>query len=400
MTGATGGGGGGGGGPPLGAIPGANDNLGEKIDIIVWTLVALSGVILGLRIWCKCAKQRGLWWDDNILIVAWLFLIASAVIGSVNRSLGFGRHVFAVNPANFPAIGLNGNLAATFSIFAAVWSKTSFALTMLRLVQGPVTKSFVWFVIITMNLAMYITIAFTWTRCTPPDKLQQCIDSNVYVSYSIFSGSYSAAMDFILAFLPWPLVWGLQMRKQEKLGVALAMSLGVFAGITAIMKCIAIPTLAHGDFTYDGAELVIWGDAEVATTIMATSIPVLRVLFIDAKTSAERHYGGSRSKRMGGSSSGLQSRYNTIISANKDRDGSHRLQVKGSDKTIRAGAADDGSDKSILDGGNKSHAGKIVQVNEVRVEFSERGVHEESEGWYEMTDVEVENAASSKAAGA
>ena len=29
----------------------------------------------------------------------------------------------------------------------------------------------------------------------------------------------------------------------------------------------------------DGAALVIWGNAEVATTIMAASIPILRALF-------------------------------------------------------------------------------------------------------------------------
>jgi hypothetical protein len=34
-------------------------------------------------------------------------------------------------------------------------------------------------------------------------------------------------MDFILAFLPWKIVWGLQMKKKEKFGVALAMSMGV-----------------------------------------------------------------------------------------------------------------------------------------------------------------------------
>ena len=38
---------------------------------------------------------------------------------------------------------------------------------------------------------------------------------------------YSALMDFVLAFLPWRIVWSLQMKKKEKFGVAVAMSLGV-----------------------------------------------------------------------------------------------------------------------------------------------------------------------------
>ncbi len=34
-------------------------------------------------------------------------------------------------------------------------------------------------------------------------------------------------MDFVLAFLPWKIVWNLQMKNKEKFGVAAAMSLGV-----------------------------------------------------------------------------------------------------------------------------------------------------------------------------
>jgi hypothetical protein len=39
--------------------------------------------------------------------------------------------------------------------------------------------------------------------------------------------AYSALWDFLLATLPWFIVWKLQMNKREKFGVALAMSLGV-----------------------------------------------------------------------------------------------------------------------------------------------------------------------------
>jgi len=37
----------------------------------------------------------------------------------------------------------------------------------------------------------------------------------------------SAALDIALSFLPWKIVWALQMQKKEKLGVAFAMSMGI-----------------------------------------------------------------------------------------------------------------------------------------------------------------------------
>jgi hypothetical protein len=39
--------------------------------------------------------------------------------------------------------------------------------------------------------------------------------------------AYSAATDFILALLPWAMLWNLNMKNREKFGVAFAMSLGV-----------------------------------------------------------------------------------------------------------------------------------------------------------------------------
>lgn len=44
------------------------------------------------------------------------------------------------------------------------------------------------------------------------------------------------------------------------------------------------------ELTDHGYDLVIWGTAESATTIMAASIPVLRVLFRDIRLHPDRHY--------------------------------------------------------------------------------------------------------------
>lgn len=264
-------------------------------------------------------------------------------------------------------------------MLAAVWSKTSFALTMLRLMQNWKMKAFIWFIIVSMNLAMYLTIIFTWLRCTPPAKMTQCIHPEPYTNYSIASGAYSAAMDFVLAILPWPLIWGLQMKKKEKLGVAIAMSLGFFAGATAIMKCVSLPTMAKGDFTFDGAQLVIWGNAEVATTIMAASIPVLRVLFLHAKSTAGRYYGSGehRSGRLGTSG---RSKGHTVLTS------STRGEETRPKTTTGSNTGDDQSDRSILNATEVHAGGKIVRTNEVTLEYSERRGVERHGTWFEMDD--------------
>ena len=56
-------------------------------------------------------------------------------------------------------------------------------------------------------------------------------------------------MDLILAMLPWKIIWKLPMAPREKAGTALAMSMGVFAAVTAFVKSAKIPKIAAGDFT-------------------------------------------------------------------------------------------------------------------------------------------------------
>jgi hypothetical protein len=41
------------------------------------------------------------------------------------------------------------------------------------------------------------------------------------------SSAYSGAMDIILVFIPWGIIWTLTLNKKEKAGVLLAMSMGI-----------------------------------------------------------------------------------------------------------------------------------------------------------------------------
>lgn len=61
---------GGSGGRPTGHGP--IETLGPNMNAVVWLLVGLSGLFLGLRIYCKFMKSRGLWWDDYLLIASWV----------------------------------------------------------------------------------------------------------------------------------------------------------------------------------------------------------------------------------------------------------------------------------------------------------------------------------------
>lgn len=56
------------------------------------------------------------------------------------------------------------------------------------------------------------------------------------------------------------------------------------AGATSIMRALTVPTLSGTDYTYQAGLLFIWTAAELASTIVAASIPILRVLISELRT--------------------------------------------------------------------------------------------------------------------
>ncbi len=134
---------------------------------------------------------------------AQLALVADAAFISACINIGFGRPLTQFNMNNLDIFLLYSNLAGTFSILAALWSKTSFAVTVLRISSGWF-KALVWFIIITVNACLGVAIAITWAQCTPIDKVWhphlpgECWPKFIQIRYNIFT-----AGEFVPPLAPW-----------------------------------------------------------------------------------------------------------------------------------------------------------------------------------------------------
>lgn len=125
------------------------------------------------------------------------------------------------------------NLAGTFSIIACAWSKTSFAFTLLRIAEARWMRMVIWFFILSLNLVLGGAVLITWIQCWPVEKVWRfsvdgtCWPKHIHVHYNIFAAVYSGVMDITLALMPWLIIWSANMTLKEKLGVIIAMSMGV-----------------------------------------------------------------------------------------------------------------------------------------------------------------------------
>ncbi|KAK3996370.1 hypothetical protein QBC44DRAFT_147192 [Cladorrhinum sp. PSN332] len=274
-------------------IPLSENPRGVTIYAVQWPLTALSMVFLGLRLYTKVLRRRQFWWDDYFIIAAWIFLLLSCCTTSINVRHGFGLHDAEIPYENMSVFGIISNISGFSSVLSVACSKTSFALTLLRLVTDRWMRWFIYGILVVLNVTHYISAIFFWVSCDPPAKTWNptlegnCWPVAVTVNFSIFVGSCSAFSDFALALLPWRILLRYNMYNREKIGVAVAMSMGILAGITCIVKLTTVPVLKDGDFSYNSLPLVLWGFIEPACTIMAASIPMMRHLFKNLRRSSQ-----------------------------------------------------------------------------------------------------------------
>ncbi|KAI0828418.1 hypothetical protein F5Y06DRAFT_302273 [Hypoxylon sp. FL0890] len=258
-------------------------NNGPQGNIVVWVLAILATLFLGLRVACKLRKHSQLWCDDWFLVASWVLLIISCTLVSVNIAAGLGKHEKNVNPQTFNTLGVRTVVAGALYAVSSAWSKTSFAITLLR-IATPRLRIVIWFLMITMNIFMYTTAVLGFVACSPMEKQWgqavegECWPTEIMLPIAMFFNVYSGFMDFVLAILAWIIIIKLQINLKEKIGLAIGMGMGVLAGITTIIKALGLRVINEHDFNYFGVELIIHDVAEIATTIIAASIPVLRTL--------------------------------------------------------------------------------------------------------------------------
>jgi hypothetical protein len=84
-------------------------------------------------------------------------------------------------------------------------------------------------------------------------------------------------MDLALAVLPWTIIQRLSLNRKERLGVLVAMSMGIFAGLTSIAKTATLGGISNPDVIAT-ISLMTLATAEISLSVIAASIPSLRVL--------------------------------------------------------------------------------------------------------------------------
>ncbi|TWU77291.1 hypothetical protein ED733_004178 [Metarhizium rileyi] len=259
----------------------------SSLKAILWVAAGLPTCLVILRCYTRVHLRRVFGIDDSFMVVALLLLISYAAVLTIAADKGLGRHLeyVAQNPKDVMDVALLSFVSQPIVLMSCAFGKTSFALSLIRVAAQQWVIIVLWFTIVSTNILHILVSIFVFTRCEDPRHLwnptvpSKCWSTTAFDSMTLFVGSYSAAADFILALLPWAILWKLQMKKREKFGVAMAMSLGVFAGSIAVVKIqYLVADSDDKDFTWSLASLLGWAAVENGVILLGACVPTLRPL--------------------------------------------------------------------------------------------------------------------------
>lgn len=118
-------------------------------------------------------------------------MIAACSLVSVNVAAGFGKHDKDVDPREFDGLGMRNMIVGSMLNLSAAWSKTSFAVSLLR-IATPRLRIVIWLLIVSMNILMHAGVVIGWVACHPVEKFWkyniegECWPAKITLPISIF----------------------------------------------------------------------------------------------------------------------------------------------------------------------------------------------------------------------
>ncbi|KAH7062243.1 hypothetical protein B0J12DRAFT_735803 [Macrophomina phaseolina] len=347
----------------------------------------LSAVFVFSRLYTKARINRSMGWDDHMATFSWVMLLCYSAICSHAATEGYGQHAADLGVEQAALAAKITIIGQTFCIIGIATSKACVAFFLLRIVVFLWHKIVLWVCVIAAAVICILCALFDFIRCDPvagvwnPTIKAYCwMGTEAFTDLSVGVGVTSVICDFVLALLPWAILWRLNMKTKEKRLIGISMSLGVFAGASGIVRAIELKRLSgRADYTYESVSPILWSSTELCITLCTASMPMLRPLLnkLRGRVSTDDYRGYDKGLSGGTPGQGI-SLENMNNSTGKRRKGSTKMGLN--ETTIGVSAMGtymdqtkrQGSDESVLIN-RRMEEGAITVITEIETQSKRSG---------------------------
>ncbi|OAL54457.1 hypothetical protein IQ07DRAFT_558600 [Pyrenochaeta sp. DS3sAY3a] len=282
------------GGPPPGP-PRSPEYLAEnqapRLLAVEGTLFALAISTVLMRFYVRIFMLKTFGWDDWMMVISACLNITCLGLFVKVCNMGLGLHAEAFPLENiFPFFKIM-YFYSILIISAYSFIKLSIGFFLLRLADRTKWRPFLIGMLVFIGM---FTIGSTFAiifQCVPveagwnfllrpPTGTAKCYDADIFKNVGVFNSSVNIATDLLFALIPIPMIWKLQTNMQTKIGLAIILSLGLFASAIAIYKTpMQYNFFKETDWSGKGSWYYIWQQVEMHVGIIAACLPTLKPLF-------------------------------------------------------------------------------------------------------------------------
>ncbi|KAH8594902.1 hypothetical protein B0O99DRAFT_623894 [Bisporella sp. PMI_857] len=278
---------------------GPDVNIGGAMIRTIWTLYAITIVVVSLRLYVQLVVVRQ---QSKISHLGEAMMALSVFCGiglctclTIQHHYGLGRHFFFLDDhQRIYAIKYNF-IGQAFGVMAPSFGRMSFICLMLQLFgTNAWRRAGLWFLFWQSLVVNALTLILIYVQCEDVQTLWDhaghpgsCWSPNVQTYTGFAQGALNSATDLILTILPMAIFWKLQMTIRLKIGLGFLLGLSIFAFVACIIKTVQLQSLGQrGDFTFNTVPFFTWVIVECTLVNIAASVPLIRPLFMRAKSTA------------------------------------------------------------------------------------------------------------------
>ncbi|KAK3501984.1 hypothetical protein B0T13DRAFT_510491 [Neurospora crassa] len=235
---------------------------------------------------------------------------------------GLGRHLMSEDEV----VGFLYALWATIWVYslALMFVKMSITVQCYRVFRTPRMQKFFKIYFVLVVIYGLWTVFGTFFTCWPVNLWWEmvrrerapkgvCMDKNII---TFTNAGINIASDLVLAIIPIPLLWKLQIPKKQKLVLTSLFGMGMFASVMSIVRLSSLQQIGAApaeEQSVMGVSIAIWSCIEVNIAIMCASAPALKPLVIkvfpkmllsDLYAKTKGAYDASKRYKLGGHGGG------------------------------------------------------------------------------------------------
>ncbi|OCL03126.1 hypothetical protein AOQ84DRAFT_227968 [Glonium stellatum] len=287
----------------MSARPAVDSSQESRATTIVATVIILwviGSIGIPLRLWARRKSGAALWWDDWLVIIAWVPFAAVCIANLIGVHFGAGRHTVWVlqhhpdHMVPFLKYIYTGEILYPFVIVPV---KCSICCLYIRIFG--IYKAFRWynylFIVITVlwGLANLFGLIFqchpiheAWN---PSGDRSMCVNLKAFL---VGTNTPNVILDFLILVAPIPLIWRLHLLTRKKILIIAVLTLGAGETAFSLIRLAKLTSLGATDLTWDYFIAIIWSTVEPSVGLLCVCVPVLGPLlprsFMDRVTSDHR----------------------------------------------------------------------------------------------------------------